>query len=428
MRVLNLPVDATRPSGTAVRLLLSEPVAERNNWSSSKPNGSFAAVEKAGSARSIEVFSGAGGLALGLQRAGFSHEVLLEWDGDACTTLRRNANCWSSGATVLEKDIRRVDLSEFKGVDLVGGGPACQPFSVGGAHKGHNDSRNILPHFVRLVETVHPTVFVLENVDGLLRPLFADYFDYVLLQLQRPSLRRRNGERWRSHRNRLKAANGQTGLRYRVSYLKLNAADFGIPQIRRRVFVVGCRSDSAIDFRYPSSSYSRHRLLYEQWVTHDYWLRHGLPIPQSVPAALRKVVLRLRQRPPEGMAWRTVRDALAGLPSPTSTGSRVFSQHVLRPGARAYKGHTGSDLDAPSKTLKAGDHGVPGGENMLRLEDGSVRYFTVRELARLQTFPDCWQFEGTWNSVTRQIGNAVPVDLAFIVGRSLFQEIQRGRD
>jgi len=86
--------------------------------------------------------------------------------------------------------------------------------------------------------------------------------------------------------------------------------------------------------------------------------------------------------------------------------------HVGNPGARVYPGHTGSPLDEPAKTLKAGDHGVPGGENMLRRPDGTVRYFTVREAARLQTFPDAYHFQGAWTEAMRQLGNAVPVALA----------------
>ena len=93
--------------------------------------------------------------------------------------------------------------------------------------------------------------------------------------------------------------------------------------------------------------------------------------------------------------------------------------HRFQPGARAYAGHTGSSIDEPAKALKAGDHGVPGGENMLRRTDGSVRYFTVRESARIQTFPDNFIFEGTWSETMRQLGNAVPVKLAAVMARGV---------
>jgi DNA (cytosine-5)-methyltransferase 1 len=130
---------------------------------------------------------------------------------------------------------------------------------------------------------------------------------------------------------------------------------------------------------------------------------------------------------PEASAWRTVRDALAGLPEPAPRADGRFPDHVLMPGARPYPGHTGSPLDRPAKTLKAGDHGVPGGENMLVRPDGSVRYFTVREAARLQTFPDDFVFSGAWSESMRQIGNAVPVALARAVADTVVAALRSRR-
>ena len=152
-----------------------------------------------------------------------------------------------------------------------------------------------------------------------------------------------------------------------------------------------------------------------QWVTGEYWDRHKIAKWQrpELPERVRSRVERLRN----GLLfaidepWRTVRDAISGLPDPTKRESGI-SNHVLNPGARTHPGHTGSPLDEPAKTLKAGDHGVPGGENMLAYPDGKVRYFTVRESARLQTFPDEFVFAGSWTETMRQLGNAVPVSLA----------------
>ena len=103
----------------------------------------------------------------------------------------------------------------------------------------------------------------------------------------------------------------------------------------------------------------------------------------------------------------------------------MFANHKLQGGARSYPGHTGSPLDEPAKTLKAGDHGVPGGENMLRTPSGSVRYFSIRESARLQTFPDDFVFHGSWTESMRQLGNAVPVALAEIVARSVKAKLEK---
>lgn len=123
---------------------------------------------------------------------------------------------------------------------------------------------------------------------------------------------------------------------------------------------------------------------------------------------------------PDTKPWITVRDALAGLPQPERNASSEFEGHVFQAGAKSYNGHTGSEIDMPSKTIKAGDHGVPGGENMVRFEDGSVRYFTTFEAKRIQSFPDDYHITGSWTEAMRQIGNAVPVTLAKTIAESLF--------
>ena len=144
-----------------------------------------------------------------------------------------------------------------------------------------------------------------------------------------------------------------------------------------------------------------------------------------MPDAVKARVERLRNlgEPLFNRPWRTVRDALHGLPDPEKRMGSPFHNHRFQPGAKSYPGHTGSPLDLPAKTLKAGDHGVPGGENMLVKENGEVRYFTVRESARIQTFPDGFVFHGTWTESMRQLGNAVPVGLAHIVGSSVAEKL-----
>ena len=119
-----------------------------------------------------------------------------------------------------------------------------------------------------------------------------------------------------------------------------------------------------------------------------------------------------------------MRDAINDLPKlAAGQSSRSVPNHFFNPGARSYAGHDGSPWDFPAKTLKAGDHGVPGGENTLRYNDGSVRYFSIRECARLQTFPDDWIVEGSWTEGMRQLGNAVPVKLAQLVAKSLYDSL-----
>jgi DNA (cytosine-5)-methyltransferase 1 len=306
----------------------------------------------------------------------------------------------------------------------VAGGPPCQPFSIGGKARGVHDARDMIPQFVRAVRELEPTAFVLENVKGLTRPVFRSYFSYVLLQLTHPAISRRQDEAWEDHLGRLEdvhTSGGESDLRYNVVFRLLNAADFGVPQMRERVFIVGFRADSGIEWHFPEPTHSREALVHDQAASGDYWERHGiLPDPPDLMDRWR--IARPAIEGLEGrLPWRTVRDAIADLPAPfqDADSSDCVMNHKLRLGARPYPGHTGSPLDWPAKTLKAGDHGVPGGENMIAFADGSVRYFTVREAARIQTFPDKWCLEGPWSEAMRQLGNAVPVALASSVTGSI---------
>src|SRR5690606_4497071 len=129
---------------------------------------------------------------------------------------------------------------------MVAGGPPCQPFSLGGKHRAHNDSRDMFPEAVRAVRELRPTCFLFENVKGLLRQSFATYFNYILLQLANPLVERAAGESWEDHLERLEklhTGGKDSGLSYRVVFRLLNAADYGVPQYRQRVFIVGFRSD-----------------------------------------------------------------------------------------------------------------------------------------------------------------------------------------
>jgi DNA (cytosine-5)-methyltransferase 1 len=381
---------------------------------------------------SLELFAGAGGLGVGLAQAGFNPVEVVECNHWCCETLRENQKCLSRNEELwrlFEGDVREVDFRRLEDkIDLVSGGPPCQPFSLGGKHMAYNDQRDMFPQAVRAVRETRPKAFVFENVKGLTRAAFRNYLQYVQLQLEHPEVRRHEGEDWAEHLARLEqhhTSGRREGLNYQVVTQLLNAADYGVPQRRDRVVFVGFRDDVGARWSFPRPDYSHASLVWDQSFG-DYWDRHKIAKSDRVletRADRARARLSKDERPNE-KPWQTVRDAFAGLPDPRTGGGKL-TNHIFQDGARAYPGHTGSFIDEPSKALKAGVHGVPGGENMVRFADGSVRYFTVRESARLQTFPDTFLFHGAWTECMRQLGNAVPVELARRVGESIAEQMSR---
>lgn len=386
--------------------------------------------------QSIELFAGAGGLVLGTELAGFQTVAAVERDRWAAETLEENkARGFPllGDVEVICDDLRKVDYSRFPAdLDLVSGGPPCQPFSIGGKHRAFNDDRDMFSAFADVIAQLRPRAFIIENVKGLTRASFANYLAYIEHRVSMPELSQKAGEAWPEHLKRLeeeKSSIGDKGVRYTTFRQLFNAADYGAPQKRERVFIVGFRDDQDAHWSFPDPTHSLDELLYSQWVSGEYWDRHKVSKQDrgELPPRLKRKVESLRsQNFSDGLKpWRTVRDAVQGLPSPRPDGkeTRGALNHRLQAGARAYVGHTGSPIDLPSKALKAGDHGVPGGENMMVLPDGSVRYFTVREAARIQGFPDGYIFHGAWSETMRQLGNAVPVMLAQAVASSVAQKL-----
>ena len=388
--------------------------------------------------KSVELFAGAGGLAMGVAQAGFEHLGIVEYDQWCCETINQN-RCRrvipvADWPTVVPTDVKDIHFDGFPSdVALVSGGPPCQPFSLGGKHGGQDDARNLFPDLVRAVRVIRPHAVIVENVKGLLRKSFDPYFKYIILTLTYPTLVRRPDEDWPAHMARLERYHTSGGeLEYRVDFDLLNAADHGVPQRRERVFIVAFRADLGVEWSFLDDLPATHnsdRLLWDQWITGEYWDRHGIPaFKRPTPPARGQPRLRALSSslfPPFDEPWVTVRDAISDLPNPRTEEARAVANHRFNPGARSYPGHTGSPWDQPAKTLKAGDHGVPGGENTLRHPNGSVRYFTAREAARLQTFPDKFEFHGSWSETMRQLGNAVPVDLSFKVADSVAKALRR---
>lgn len=372
--------------------------------------------------QSIELFSGAGGMALGLEQAGFETVALFERDADACATLRHNRPQWN----IVQGDVRDVDFCAYGSIDLVAGGPPCQPFSMGGKARGYRDDRDMFPQAVRAVRELQPRAFIFENVRGLLRSAFANYVEFIRLQLTYPAFPVSENVDWevnlrRLHRHHTSKYHVEE-LAYTVTVNLVDAADHGVPQRRHRVFFVGFRRDLNVGWSFPAASHTLEELLRAKYVTGDYWTGHGLGrvvTPEGLSG-------RMRRLPSADLLggverWRTVRDAIRDLPDPRDR--HEVPNHRFQSGARSYPGHTGSPWDEPAKALKAGDHGVPGGENMLQHANGQVRYFTIRESARLQTFPDDYEFPGSWTESMRQLGNAVPMRLARIVAASVVSKI-----
>lgn len=376
---------------------------------------------------SVEVFAGGGGMALGMRQAGFTHEALIEWWAPAAEVLRHNAKLnarlWTADH-VLEQDVRTVSdrLAELPSVALVAGGPPCQPFSLAGAHAGDSDERNMFPAALAIVRQLMPEFVVFENVPGLTRPTFAPYLDYVRDQLRRPSIAPKDDELWNEHHKRIRAS-AASDL-YRVYLEEIDAADHGVAQCRKRIFLVAIRADitGAGTWCGPLKTHSRDTLLSDLWITGEYWERHGLRKPDEVPARLKAQVKRIEKTGllDDRLPWRTLRDLLQDVPEPAEeTDADAWPNHIAIPGARTYAKHNGSPVDMPSKTIKAGVHGVGGGEGMLRRPDGSVRYLSIREAALVQSFPRDYEFPGVRSRAMGVIGNAVAVDVAARIGEKL---------
>ena len=371
----------------------------------------------------VEIFAGAGGLTLGVAQAGFRHLAVVELDEFACETIRENQRRGNRYATDLP--LHHIDIHDFdystisEEVDLLCAGLPCQPFSFAGSSRAYGDPRDMFSEVIRAARELRPKAILIENVKGLVRSAFKDYLEYLLLAISSPDLVRDADADWRTHFDTLvRRDSSSNDLKYEVHLHSVNAADYGVPQRRDRVLIVAFRSDLHIDWSQPESTHSLDSLLWEQIKTRQYWKRHGLerkrPGRMSRRFALRAIKIRqLEKRPDRKKPWQTVRDAISDLPRIRQGQSHAdVANHFLNPGARSYAGHDGSLIDEASKALKAGTHGVPGGENSVCVGGRRIRYFSVRECARIQTFPDDWVFIGAWSRTMRQVGNAVPVQLA----------------
>ena len=325
----------------------------------------------------IDLFSGAGGLTLGLKNAGWSVEAAIECDESASATHARNF----PDIRHLCTDVREIDFRKFKGVDLVAGGPPCQPFSVSGKRMGQFDLRDMVPEFVRAVAEAKPKAFLMENVAGLTGLRFRDYLNDKMNDLH--------------------------GLGYTVFSKVLNAADYGVPQKRKRLILIGLRSDQNETFMYPVESHGEHRKF--RYVTTSEILRD---VPDDVPNNAKVVFCKnpvLRRSPYAGMLFN-------GKGRPLESNGLA---HTIPASAGGNRTHI---LDPHNVVPEYHAKLVAGGKPRKGQLDG-VRRLTVRESARIQTFPDDFEFVGRQSARYAQVGNAVPPILAQAVGASLMKAV-----
>ena len=327
---------------------------------------------------SIELFAGAGGLSLGFERAGIHHELLSEIDKHACQTLRQNRPLWN----VVEGDVSQIDFTPFNGkVDIVSGGFPCQAFSYAGKKLGFQDARGTLFYeFARAVKEVEPLIAVGENVRGLL-----------------------------SHEDG-KTLKGMIDILTELGYevlppQVLKAIFYNVPQKRERLIIVALKKGQDLKFEYPTPSKEIKTLrdalfagsLYES------------DVPKSEGQSYPKEKAEVLQLVPPGGYWRDL---------PLDIQKSYMKQSYYLGGGKTGMARRIS-WDEPCLTLTCS----PAQKQTERCHPDETRPFTVREYARIQTFPDEWKFSGSTASQYKQIGNAVPVSLAEAVGKAIVQSL-----
>jgi DNA (cytosine-5)-methyltransferase 1 len=303
--------------------------------------------------KSLEVCAGAGGQALGLEEAGFSHESLVEIEPQACQTLRANRPHWS----VIEADLAAFDARAYRGIDLLAGGVPCPPFTVAGKQLGRADERDLFPVVLRLVDETRPRAVLIENVRGLLAPMFREYRDHIVATLK--------------------------GLGYQAGWQLLNASDFGVPQLRPRAVLVGIKENLADDFKWPGLSFQ---------------------LPPTVGDVLFDLMASRGWR--GAKSWR---ERAKGIAPTIVGGSKKHGGPDLGP-TRAKQAWAVLGVDG----LGIADE--PPARNFVGMPK-----LTVRMVARLQGFPDVWRIEGRKTSAYRQIGNAFPPPVSKAVGEQIFR-------
>lgn len=306
----------------------------------------------------VEICAGAGGQALGLAMAGFVHVALVEYEKDYCKILKRNRPEWN----VICADVHDFDGTPYEGVDLLAGGVPCPPFSVAGKRLGQEDERDLFPEAIRLIKEIQPRAVMLENVRGFLDPGFDEYRDHIFNSIKE--------------------------LGY-VTHIKLlNASDYGVPQLRPRVVIIGIRKDQYGSFSYPSANVD------------------------STP---------------------TVGESLYDLMAQNGwTGAKEWARYANRIAPTLVGGskkHGGPDL-GPTRARNAwAELGVDGrgiANTAPEKDFEGMPRLTSRMMARIQGFPDTWTFGDKKTIACRMIGNAFPPPVAQAVGEKIKECLEYG--
>ncbi|TQC54555.1 DNA cytosine methyltransferase [Mycoplasmopsis cynos] len=330
--------------------------------------------------KSIELFAGAGGMALGLEKAGFNHIGLIEIDKYAAKTLRINRKEWN----VLEEDIEKVaernlekefSIKKYE-LDLISGGPPCQSFSYAGKKMGLEDVRGTMfYHYAKFLNKLQPKMFLFENVKGLLSHNKGKTLETILTIFKEQG--------------------------YYAQYKVLNAANYGVAQKRERLIIVGIRNDlkDKIIFKFPKE--------------HKYKLNLRdilVNVPKSEGAKYSKDKEKLFQLVPPGGYWKDIPEK--------------YAKEYMKSCWYMTGGKTGIlrklSLDEPSLTILT----TPQMKQTDRCHPVENRPFTIRESARIQSFPDEWEFFGSMANKYKQIGNAVPCNLAYEIGKEIIKSLK----
>lgn len=328
----------------------------------------------------IDLFSGAGGLSLGLKRAGYEVQAAVEIKRDAMNTYALH----EPDAVHYNEDVRGISFEAYKGkIDVVAGGPPCQPFSVGGLRKSSSDSRDMIPEFVRCLREVQPEAFIMENVPGLMLKGTRPYFDWALSQL---------------------AAAG-----YLLNWAVVNAADYGIPQKRRRLFVLGARKSR---LRFPAPTHGPGT---EQAHVGALGVLGPDPIGEAPQCPVKYArAPDLRPSPYAGHIYNG-----GGRPL-----DPVGPCHTIIAASGGYKTHW---IDTLGIAPEYHAHLRSGGEPRDGIVPGARR-LSVEECAIIQTFPRNMIFTGTRSAQYMQVGNSVPPDLAYVIGRCVYDQLHEKSD